>query len=230
VITSVKERGIIFSGEEVRAILAGRKIQARRPVPRQARPVNEIDGWTMGQEPGDVGIFAGELCRLMVSHGRDKAAAGELTPVKIKCPCQPGDLLYVRETLQRTTERPGDWHPNTIPYYRYAADNALVIRDGRYVQYDFRKKIIPSATMPKWASRIWLEIVSVRAERIQAITVADVLAEGYRDEIPHGFMTGQELQIHRRDLFVNSLNAKHPGSWDRNDWVFVLEFKRVERK
>ena len=92
--------------------------------------------------------------------------------------------------------------------------------------------------MPKWASRIELEIVSVRPERVQAITEADALASGmlfhdghgvghsgYRHDRNFGYVQGTA-----RGAYATGWNAIHgPGSCERNEWVWVLEVKRWEK-
>jgi hypothetical protein len=83
--------------------------------------------------------------------------------------------------------------------------------------------------MPRWASRILLEIVSVRVERLQAIGEADARAEGVTTEDRHtiGYCAGEFLPPSiraYRDLW-ESINGA--GSWDANPWVWVIEFKRV---
>lgn len=77
---------------------------------------------------------------------------------------------------------------------------------------------VPSIHMPRWASRLTLEIVGVRVERLQAISEADVRAEGVTW---HAALTAREAW---RALW-EQINGK--GSWDLNPWVFVIEFKRV---
>jgi hypothetical protein len=73
--------------------------------------------------------------------------------------------------------------------------------------------------MPRWASRITLEITGVRVERVQEISEVDSIAEG---TYPGGFATRRA-----KPFFRNAWNEAYPGSWDRNDWVWVLEFRRI---
>jgi uncharacterized protein YhfF len=75
--------------------------------------------------------------------------------------------------------------------------------------------------MPRWASRITLEITGVRVERVQEIEAEDVDAEG----LPEGEWS--HVDGWRRDEFRRLWQSTYPGSWDRNDWVWVIEFKRV---
>jgi len=71
--------------------------------------------------------------------------------------------------------------------------------------------------MPKWAARIWLEITGVRVERVQEITQSDCISEGICPHLPCYF---QKLW--------DSLNAKRGFGWDKNPWVRVIEFKKIE--
>ncbi len=84
----------------------------------------------------------------------------------------------------------------------------------------------PSIHMPRWASRITLEITDIRVERLQEISYADAMAEGVPfTELPPG--QGRPDPLHRAkfaDLW-ESING--PGSWEANPWVWVIEFKRV---
>lgn len=73
--------------------------------------------------------------------------------------------------------------------------------------------------MPRWASRITLEITGVRLERLQDISRGDAMAEG----CPHQNMAhGDDPRKWYADLW-NDING--PGSWDKNPWVWVIEFK-----
>ena len=123
---------------------------------------------------------------------------------------KPGDRLWVRET----------WHDASSSLHSCALYRA----DGIDLHWD---KWTPSIHMPRWASRITLEITSVRVERLQEISEADAQAEGWtrRPEV------STDPQVHKeaaRDWFMDlweSING--PGSWDANPWVWVIEFKRL---
>ena len=83
--------------------------------------------------------------------------------------------------------------------------------------------------MPRWASRITLEITSVRVERLQDIDLADALAEGISDTgalILDRAGNEQGGPIAEYAVLWEQING--PGSWDANPWVWVIEFKRVE--
>ena len=90
-------------------------------------------------------------------------------------------------------------------------------------KYDaqFRKKL-PSIHMPKVATRLWLEVVNVRVERLQDITEEDARAEGY----PFSYTTG--FPIADFMFLWNSIYSKRGHGWNKNPWVWVIEFKRLE--
>lgn len=81
--------------------------------------------------------------------------------------------------------------------------------------------------MPRWASRITLEVVSVRVERVQEISAADARAEGIRQPKDWETWSDQHGILEYRNLW-NSINAKRGFGWDKNPWVWVIEFRRVE--
>jgi len=134
-------------------------------------------------------------------------------PLKYKV----GDILYVRETWADIEETsPGNIH------YKASATEADL---QWFKENGWKWK--PSIHMPRKAARLFLEVKSVRVERLQDIGHADVLAEGLT---PQG--CGCEVVVGGyctvfRELW-NSINAKHSCSWESNLWVFVYEFMRVE--
>lgn len=80
----------------------------------------------------------------------------------------------------------------------------------------------PSLFMPRWASRITLEITGVRVERLQAISEADAIAEGYPN--PH---KAERPAMWFRRLW-DSINAGRGYGWSVNPWVWVIEFQQVK--
>jgi len=142
----------------------------------------------------------------------------------IACPYgQPGDRLWVRETF--TDEAGGIW-PYLGEHISYRADPLQPLCE----------RWTPSIHMPRWASRITLEITSVRVERLQSISYADAQAEGVQTETADPWFyhitternvydfAADEPQGSFRKLW-ESING--PGSWAANPWVWVVEFKRV---
>lgn len=122
-----------------------------------------------------------------------------------KCPYgQPGDQLWVRET---------QW----INGGYVASDPPNFPREGK----------TPSIHMPRWASRLTLELTDVRVERVQDISEADAQREGWDiSNLPEGHC--YDCTHHARDWFHglwDSINAKQGFGWDTNPWVWVIEFR-----
>jgi hypothetical protein len=203
------ERPILFSGEMVRAILEGRKTQTRRVI----KPKPPL--WCTGIET--VGDPAG-FRLLPHSLSMDDSFYGWR-----RCPYgQPGDRLWVRETWMPFTE---NGCPIGEAIYR-ATDKPEP--DG-----DYPLKWRPSIFMPRWASRITLEIVSVRVQRVNNICFkntplnADFIAEGIK---PISWVGNQRLDDYKTPFIKlwDSINAKRGYSWESNPWVWAIEFKVVE--
>lgn len=137
----------------------------------------------------------------------------------IKCPYgSPGDRLWVRETWFSST-------PKTPSRVRYAADDLIRLEDGLFARAVCKPpKWRPSIFMPRWASRITLEIVAVRVERLQDISDADAIREGIPD---YPDFTG-DSPVHDYSALWESINGR--GSWISNPFVWVIEFTRVNTK
>lgn len=217
----MKERPILFSAPMVRALLNGSKTQTRRlvkPQPEAHQHIARHLGDGNWQFVPDVHILADCVSTLRCPYG------------------QPGDRLWVRETfVQGFTSDPmtgrliqfDDGH-NKLPkttWYR-ATDAHICWEDGDGWETSVPWK--PSIRMPRWASRITLEITGVRVELLHDISDADAIAEGCALECmtPTGDDNGSA--IHGPGGYMSlweSING--PGSWDANPWVWVVEFKRV---
>lgn len=207
------ERPIIFSGPMVRAILAGRKTVTRRVV--------KLPKWADSSQGIEVEQLHGDGPPWPVAISRETGC-----PVDLDCPYgQPGDRLWVRETW--THDAPD------IETARAAYEDAL-LGGMTYGPYYRATECAPdtltwrpSIHMPRWASRITLEVMSVRVERLQEISEADAHAEGatWADNRP-----GHDYPKTKREAFSalwDSINGKsHP--WSSNPWVWRVEFKRVE--
>lgn len=209
----MKERPILFSGEMVRAILEGRKTQTRRTLKQQPidiLPMNIPDEWVT-LETRDP------------NHGR-----------VIKCRHGvPGDRLWVRESFSFHNEMGiGKTHKTGISYKaggyksfsRPTEDSSFEKFNGEYDTWR------PSIHMPRWASRITLEITGVRVERVQAISGADALAEGVwrpgPDADPDEVDRSYDAVTEYRKLW-DELNDERGYSWASNPWVWVIEFRKV---
>jgi hypothetical protein len=140
----------------------------------------------------------------------DKGLRG-CTCKEIKCPFgQPGDALWVRETFS-----------NSEPiYYRATLPNYL--KDSDYIWK-------PSIFMPRWASRITLQIADIRVERVQEISEEDAHTEGVWNGWTAAFDPNDPEPMKRKfkELW-NSINVPRGFGWDINPWVWVIAFAVVE--
>ena len=201
----MKERPILFNAPMVRALLDGTKTQTRRVVKPQPdagadKPRHLGDGdW---QFVSDINQLADSVPAIRCPYG------------------QPGDRLWVRETFARIDGQTRPWIETD---YRATYKHGDRLGDTLGI----KKRWTPSIHMPRAASRITLEITSVRVERLQDISGKDCWAEGISeirekgDE--HGDLNGSVTHDYR--ALWESING--PGSWDANPWVWVVEFKRV---
>ncbi len=144
----------------------------------------------------------------------------------VACPYgKPGDRLWVRETFGIDDED-GAVLYFADPDTAQNAEHARICED----RYPRRR---PSIHMPRWASRILLEITDVRVERVQDISEADAQAEGIEySERFEGYCIGMAEHYHSHDprLSYASLweSINGPDSWAANPWVWVVTFRRVE--
>ena len=229
----IRERPILFSAPMVRAILAGTKTQTRRAIKQQPLRAHQpdIEGYSLQD----------------FSDNPDTLFDHKHVP----CPYgQPGDRLYVRETwrvgARWDDSKPSDIPPNicTVLYkaggFTTNGDNGERIHGGECSNPDWAGKTRTAIHMPRWASRIDLEITGVRVERLNAISEADAAAEGIikYDMGGHGplFGTGYpDTDPCARDTPVGAYAAlwesiNGAGSWDANPWVWVVEFQRVGQR
>lgn len=222
----VKERPILFSGPMVKAILDGRKTQTRRVIkPQPTEYAFEADA-----APG----FARFGYDYIVGNPSDGIV--DQTYQILKCPYgQPGDQLWVRENWQcfkAGTDQPIPHNPQpALCVTGYQATDAA--RAKEYNSPEWKGPWKPSIHMPRWVSRIQLEITNVRIERVQEISDRgaqnDCTAEGVfllglgHDWEERGFSSSEKCAFH--DLW-SKING--PESWDSNPWVWVIEFKRLE--
>lgn len=204
IVHGAKERPILFSGPMVRALLDGSKTQTRR----LCKPMN---AW-VNQECREVRMVDGQ------PHHFLKGAKSPLEVLRSPYG-QSGDRLWVRETHSFV---PDDDEPAGCSQVLYAADGN---------QYG---KLRPSIHMPRWASRILLEVVSVRVERLQEISEPDARAEGITDGgcvncgEPERSCNCDFPMPDYRDAYCHlweQING--PESWHANPFVWVIEFKRV---
>lgn len=243
----MKERPILFSAPMVRAILEGRKMMTRRVVkPQPVLNLDSADILEIGKkENRALGYFSGST-PYRWSH---KDHAPEHTP----CPYgQPGDRLWVRENFQMTvsgfSQSTENGYENFESFWLdYAAGGEpakFYFVNGKPVEgtpedvdyamanrlsYSGREGWRPSIHMPRWASRITLEVTGVRVDRLQDISEVDARAEG----APCDLATVDSVRLgatasHRAGFIRLWESLNGAGSWDaKNPWVWVVEFKRV---
>lgn len=226
------ERPILFSGAMVRAILAGTKTQTRRQmyVARKATARSCFDK------------------RYPPSYGNGEwpnIAPGMAWTMSNWQRCSPGDRLWVRETWQYA-----GFTEDGYPFVRYDADNTRRLHDRspgeewseRWVDIwaglsepsnfdidgtasDHRWR--PSIHMPRWASRITLEITGVRVERLQDISEADARAEGVEPIATHNRPGAIATCYGAYGLLWDEINGA--GAWDANPWVWAIDFRKVDK-
>lgn len=202
----MRERPIIFGGESVRAILAGKKTQTRRVVSFESlRP--ESFGHA------DVGAVRREANGFHCRAGDFNVWSRK----PLRCPYGVvGDRLWVRETW-RALKRFDVHTIKTGSMIAYEADANTGDRMPTPIGRMGRKR--SPLFMPRWASRLTLEVTEVRVERLQSISEEDAKAEG------KGVTWGGGC-FHRSFAGGwDALNAKRGFSWESNPWVWAVSFR-----
>lgn len=215
------EHPILFNGPMVRAILDGRKTQTRRPV---------TVCWKGGRRtPPYAPYYVEEDGKLFFED-----EYGSFHPMENVCPFgQPGDLLWVRETWNVLEGFECDeGYEVSGPYRKIPQggkpNNACLVYAADLFSAE-SEKWRPSIHMPRWASRITLRVKSVRVERLKHIVGNDddLKSEGMETVQYIGKRYVGDLPlIYRFSGMIDVCNGK--GSFQKNPWVWVVEFERVE--
>ncbi|MFI9652910.1 hypothetical protein [Guyparkeria halopsychrophila] len=219
----MKERPILFNDDMVRAILDGRKTQTRRVVKPQPSNDHQYLGYVIESTSRK-------------DEGKCRWGIGEIphstNAIRVRPPYGvPGERLWVREAFGyeiRTLSGSGSPHEKIT--YRATNPNAVHCYDCNGNETPV--KWTPSIHMPRWASRITLEITDVRVERLQDINEADAKAEGvweYGDEaVWKHYLDQTSFGVTCPVRSFRSLweSIKGKDAWDENPWVWVIEFKR----
>lgn len=210
-----KIQSITFIDSMVQAIRDGRKTQTRRAIkPQPIRASIGSTPWSWQQS----------------RHSSIIAESPELLAERLirYCPYgKPGDRLWVKENLR----------PSRSGTVVYSVDGIPVMAGGESHTWKWKRNHLSGWFMPRWASRLTLEITRVWVERVQEITFSDCRAEGcdenYVEEVSPcigipGGCTGKHYgeNWHFKRVW-DSLNAKRGFGWDVNPWVWGLGFKRV---
>jgi hypothetical protein len=214
-----KERPKNFNTAEVRATLAGTKTQFREVIKGVPSDALEVFVWfnESGHQPSaDEGLYC-----------RDKDGLKFLQA----CPYKTGSRLWVRETWA--------WPGEEFVLYRATEGHIQqeMQSDPNNPQFVWQSPV----TMPRWASRIWLEVVSVKVERLNEISYDDARAEGLESVAQLGILraggwkdyTGKTIGfMNYADSFTSlwdSVNGKRAGcAWQDNPWCWCIGFRRVE--
>lgn len=227
----MKERGILFADAMVRAILAGKKTQTRRAV-RVPKVCPDCIAASTPHPNGDGGSGLFGSAPYLRVRACDHLAGESVLGDRVSCPYgATGSRLWVREC--HTAFEFG--------HVLYRADFERDPDGERAAGIRWT----PSLLMPRWASRITLEITGIRVERAQSISDADVDAEGVDAEAVQSLWDDPK---NRRRWGQVQLSGRFPGfagrsrrelwsagwtlingreSWDANPWVWVIDFRRA---
>ena len=206
----MKERPILFSTPMVIAILEGRKTMTRQIFKSWQVPTEDVNcaypnlRWAaIAQKNSRYGFCA--------FGATEKECVQQLIAYSC-CPYgNRGDKLWVRETFAEVAD--------IIMYKASPGADPEVIKGI----HPWKRAIF----MPRDCSRITLEIISVRAEKVQDITGRDVLAEGFDSNV---HPNADYFEANQRGGFMrlwNSINEKRGVGWNVNPWCWVIEFRRV---
>ena len=218
--SQAKERPILFSGSMVSAILDGRKTVTRRPIKPSMRGF-DVSFELHQQEDGS--------WRPM--HTFDESCMDDQgTEHPVICPYgKPGDRLWVRETWycdHFEVMRGPYLKPADLDVTEARSDGTLVYAADGLTPFEADQPAWkPSIHMPRWASRILLEVTDVGVEQLQAISIGQICKEGLARSIYEFIPVTTAF-----DAFAevwDSING--PGAWEANPWVWAVEFKQVER-
>lgn len=220
--TAIRERPIIFNDHSIRAIQEGRKTQTRKVAKPPAKAVflsDDYDYWRIDvAEPG--------TAYLDDESGR----------LRIKCPYgQPGDRLWVRETWGMKECR--EYDPSG-GFSMFTGGTRIVYKAGgkgvhgelAYGEPDDDRWRSP-IFMPRWASRLTLEIVGVKVERLQDISEEAAQAEGCDGDCPIGYIPAYlegPYSYHFAQVW-DAINGKRPGCrWVDSPRVWAITFKWID--
>jgi hypothetical protein len=237
-----KEYGILFIPETIEAIEDDRKTMTRQICDRQPPAWEKMRA--VGIDCPDCGksfYFEGykdeELYWWPDNHEPHDASPAHIAPKY-----QPGDWLYVKETFEVVHIDKSDPR-NFVLHVKYTGSDEIFYKYECDYDYDFRKfkvKKYSKLHMPKFLARLWLEVESVKVERVQEISEEDAMAEGIEEigqQKFHGNIWKNIFKSYDKNITCCSavaafetlwIKINGQESWDRNDWVFAYRFKRIK--
>lgn len=210
------EKPILFSTEMVRAILDGRKTQTRRVMKPQPKYLGN-DVWEYGDD-----CFVGK--EVLHDHLFHNVYGVKGSPYGATYSSGTSDTLWVRETW-KTELRFDDCKPSDLAIFSnvyYPANDEVSIANPGYAFGKTR----PSIYMPRWASRINLNILDVRIEQLQDASTEDLIAEGCPREHCPEHCNGVSHAVYGWFQHLwDEINLKRGYPWASNCWVWVVEFE-----
>lgn len=218
----MKERGMIFNDPMVRAILDGSKTQTRRIM--RVQPDSPNFGLLRIVEStarSDVGKY----------HWSESNACGNHTRSKLfTCPFGAiGDRLWVREAWAEAGGNAPELQLYRASFPDHVPSGYENLKDAEEIRWT------PSIHMPRWASRITLEMTDVHVERLSEISEADAAAEGVPPagdllpDYPGAYLTPKGDFATAKVAFQRLWESIYgEDSWQANPWVWVIEFRRIE--
>ena len=206
----INEKPIVFDANEVKAVLAGHKTQHRMPVLTEQQVKSGYE-WDFGAD-GDVAIF--------YKYANDGISIEET--LLIDCPFgATGDRLWVQEPSLIHCDWDWFYADNTLVECNepFTPNDLHLLWDDKHQEY---KGAVGAEYLPRWASRILLEITDIHIERAQGITHNDSVKEA-------AFTFYPKQAVPPLSAFPRYWMAKHGGdAWRLNPWVWVIEFKKAE--
>jgi len=224
----IKERPILFSTDMVQALLAGRKTQTRRII----KPQPEKAAY------GKVNWKGRELTLNSFSNHSPYGQVGDLLWVREGFHLDKNDQFCDESSTHDTFTYKADHYHRDVKRIGVNYDNIDLCTEGWYdTDYPEETKWRPSIHMPKVAARLWLKVINVKVERLDAISDEDAIAEGIAK--PPSDETGVHYKnYHHPDFFMitpkysfktlwEAINGNE--SWDANPWLWVVEFEELSK-
>lgn len=216
--TAIKEKPILFSAPMVQAILDGRKSMTRRvmtPQPDHSQ-YHEFKGKVIYDCEHRMWCWKDLILENLIDTWSSDCIEGRKL-LASRYPSQPGNRLWVKEAwaVQHDFDhcKPSEIRPRNARLHYAATENlgGLMKRSSMF--------------MPRWASRILLEVADVRIERLQDISETDCIKEGVGSPITRDLKRPKFMQL------WDSINGKRPAySWDANPFVWVISFRRIDHE